>query len=311
VTDLVIHRPDENGELVEVAQLADQATVHGPTPALQWGDIVLVRVGPKSSAKQQMPFIHHVGGLESRTVTFKVGSWEHKVSIENTHSTAPGLELRDHFASHVDLVDLSKVVLRRADGVSKTFNLHLTHDSRRIRLMDGDVIEYALKDREPREPLSPFAEAHVFYPDRPSIVGEYSKELVLLDHLHGAHLPRGRDFSKVEILRMGENGPERIPLDLLAASRSLTDDEATVAKAIELLKTPIQSGDVLVFPPKEDVTWQERNLFINSPKDPEIGTLVNLVKPALRPGPRPPVPSRTSTVPSRTNGRRVVLPPSR
>jgi hypothetical protein len=278
---------------------------------LQWGDIVLVRVGPKSSAKQQMPLIHHVGGLESRTVTFKVGSWEHKVSIENTPMTAPGLELRDHFSSNADLVDLSKVILRRADGESKTFNLHLTHDSRRIRLMDGDVIEYALKDREPREPLSPFAEAHVFYPDRPSIVGEYSKELVLLDHLHGAHLPRGRDFSKVEILRMGENGPERIPLDLLAASRSLTDDEATVAKAIELLKTPIQSGDVLVFPPKEDVTWQERNLFINSPKDPEIGTLVNLVKPALRPGPRPPVPSRTSTVPSRTNGRRVVLPPSR
>lgn len=37
-------------------------------------------------------------------------------SIENTHLTEPGLELQDHFPIKTELIDLTKIVFRRASG---------------------------------------------------------------------------------------------------------------------------------------------------------------------------------------------------
>lgn len=316
VTDLVIYRPNEKGELVEIAQLANLETAHKPAPALKWGDIILARIGPKENDKQQMPLVHYVSGLEARTITFKVGPWENKVSIENTHLGTPGLELQDHFSPNVEVVDLSKIVLRRANGESKTINLTLTHDSKKIRLMEGDVIEYSLKEQfnwSKADPL--FAQAiQVFFPDRPARTqsDRRIKEITLSEALNDFPLARGRDFSKLTIQRMGDNELERIPLDLLAATHSLSNGEAAMAKTLELLKTKLFPGDILVFPPKDNVSWQKRSEYTSATGDSEIGSLVGLVKPT--PPPRPGIPTNTRATPSkkpstRTNKPRVVLPP--
>jgi len=321
VTDLVIYRLDEKGELGEVAQLADQEISRKPTPALQWGDLVLFRVSLKENDKQQMPLVHYIDGLESRTVTFKVGAWEHKVNIENSPLTTPGLALRDHFSSELEeLIDLTKITLRRAGGEAKTINLSLTHDPKKIRLIDGDVIEYSLKKQVDPSAEDPFAPSssrmiQIFFPDRPVRTEIYHRQqqITLSEVLENSAIVGGRDYSKLQIQRMGKDGLKKIPLDLLAASRRLTDDESTMAKALELLKTPILPGDILVVPPRENVSWDQRNSFTNTAQDAGIGTLIKLTKPkSTSRKSRPPifVPPKKAT--TRSNNRpRVVLPKSR
>lgn len=315
VTDLVIYRPDEEGNLKEIAQLADQRTSQGPAPALQWGDIVLLRTGPKENGKQQMPLAHFVSGLEPRNVTFKVGSREHQVSIETSRQFFQGLQLKDHFIDKNGPIDHTKVSLRRATGESKTFNLTLTHDPKKVRLLDGDTIEYSLKKQQlPAEPgpRSVGPGIRIVFPDHPAKgdIIHRNTEATFSEYLYNIALLGGRDFSKVLIQRMGEKGLEKITLNLLEASRALLKDESAMAKTVALLETKVLPGDILIFPPKPNLTWEKRSTYTNAQQDPEIGTLSNLVKPEPRQSPRPPVARPIPKNTTSTNKPRV-RPPTR
>lgn len=315
VTDLVIYRPDEEGNLKEIAQLADQRTSQGPAPLLQWGDIVLLRTGPKENGRQQMPLAHFVSGLEPRNVTFKVGSREHQVSIETSRQFFQGLQLKDHFINEHGPIDYTKISLRRANGESKTFNLTLTHDPKKIRLLDGDTIEYSLKKQQlPAEPgpRSVGPGIRILFPDHPG-KGDtihQNTEATFSEYLYNISLLGGRDFSKVLIQRMGEKGLEKIPLNMLEASRALLKDESAMAKTVALLETKVLPGDILIFPPKPNLTWEKRSTYTSAHQDPEIGALSNLVKPEPRQSPRPPVARPIPKNTTSTNKPRV-RPPTR
>jgi ankyrin repeat protein len=153
VTDLIIYRPDQNGRLEEIAQLDEPSKVDAPSPKLEWGDIVLFRYGPREADKQQMDFWGHLTGLEPLTITFKVGPWEHQVTMEESDLALCDLDLRAHFLSNNHSsqnhpFDLTKITLRRANGESKTIDLTNTEDPKKIRLIDGDVIDYTLNEQQ-------------------------------------------------------------------------------------------------------------------------------------------------------------------
>lgn len=308
VTDLIIYRPNATGDMVEVAQLADQSMRPGLAPVLQWGDVVAIRFGKKSGNAQQMPIVSCVRGLDPRTVTFKSGPWEQKIVIENTQLVGSGLSLRDHLPHGLMLVDSEQVVLRRG---KESIRLGPAHDRRKILLMNGDVIEFPLKERD--DPSASWSAVQLFCPDRPSFDGRMKGDVPLSEILHNSGLPGGRDFSEVEIQCHGEEGLERIPVDLLAISGKSLHDEVTVAKALELLGTTILPGDVVVFPPVEHVPWMKRCQYESPAQDSRIGPVVNLVKPVPRKTyvPRAVQPSgvRPTSSTSKTTGRRVVLPP--
>ena len=313
VTDLAIYRPNEKGELEEVAQLADREATENPAPELHWGDIVLFRTGAKQNDKQQEPLIHYVSGQKPINVTFKVGSWKHRIAIDSS----PGLELRDHFSSMVSCFDFSKTILQRAGKEPKTINLTLTHDPKKIRLIDGDTIEFSLKPQSYYTEIDPFttdAGIHLLFPDLPAktLVGGSRKETVLSEILHHNSLLEGRDFSQVKIQRMGKDGLEVIPLNFLEASRNLSENQNSMPKALEFLKTPLFPGDILIFPPRKDLSWVQRNTYSPPVMDEEIGVLVNLVKPAPRtPRPKAPVIRSSSKSTSPTKVRRTPILPSR
>ena len=313
VTDLVIYRPNEKGDLVEVAQLADQRDARNIDPKLQWGDIVLLRLGSTSSDHVQMPLVHYVSGVPPITITLKVGPWENKVRMENTHQTAPGLDLQDHFNDRTPAVDLSKLTLRRANGESTVIDFTSPREPKKIRLMDGDTIEYSLKPQvhhKEADPVSSNSTIHLFFPDRPVRTQSEGrgKEVPLADLFHGYSLLEGRDLSKAIIQRMGEEKLEKIPLDLTAASQNLTDEESSIAKATELLKSTIYPGDILIFPPKENLSWSQLNNFVAPYQHPELSPLVKLVQPTPQPRAKVAYP-KPKTTPSRV--RRVPTPPSR
>jgi len=296
VTDLIIYRPNEQGGLAEVALI----NADTPHPKLEWGDIVLLRLNIKSSGNNQLPLAHYVSGVPTKTITLKVGPWEHKVRMENTHQTASGLELTDHFPERTSPVEQSKIILRRANGKSKTFDLTLPTGPQKIPLMDGDTIEYLLKPQihhSKIDPRSPNTLIHLFFPDRPSFSSSEGrgKQHPLVDLLHGYALLKGRDLSRVTIQRMGEEKLERIPVDLIAASRLVGEGKDSITKATELLKTTIFPGDILIFPPKENLSWSQLNSLSPATDDPEIGDYIKLVKPTPRPRPKSPVVKPTSS----------------
>ncbi|MDB4566369.1 hypothetical protein N9Z92_03090 [Akkermansiaceae bacterium] len=191
-------------------------------------------------------------------------------------------------------------------------------------MIDGDVIDYTLNEQQffsgfsPNNPgprTSEYPPAYFFFPDRPGQSWDISikKPTSLSERLCGFELSRGRDFSRIEILRRGENEVKRISLDIMAASRLLKQGEEGEAKALALLKIEILPGDIIVCPPRKDLAWKHRSQdseYAKFSEDPEIEALFKLAKPpkpaTQKLSTRPP--SRTRSVPSPGSRSGVPLP---
>ena len=133
-----------------------------------FGFLALERSLP-SGVSIELLLHNYIRESEPFPVTFKVGKWEQKITVDNG-SRNKGLVLRDHFPDESGALDLARVTVKRRNQEPLVVNLLGKELNEKLRLVRGDVIEVPF--RKGWDAGDRWDSIAVFFPDRPAMRSE-------------------------------------------------------------------------------------------------------------------------------------------
>jgi ankyrin repeat protein len=245
-------------------------------PALQWGDIVELRVTTSQIAGKSLPGIDDLKGqIADRTITVRLGesSFLQKISGKGRYWTNGYQNDEKMFEGLEALLDFSRFTVVRKGG-QQPIKVDFTQPgaASRFRFVDGDTVEMAFNTKALDRQFGIGNTSHLRWAggdnDLMNANGNLSWGLIATQNC----LPGNTDLSRIVVLRKAENWKlER--LDMTVWLDSLPTQEKWSRDAISASVPEIKAGEVvLLFPVADEKAAAKSEKALNKLKD--VGALI-------------------------------------